>query len=88
MDVHVWAVALREFGLTLAPAVVVLAVELSLSVTGDVAEGSLYKAFPQVTWEDQLQTCKSSRVLVLSSGRGSVGGSAVVKTLGLSLLLD
>lgn len=62
MDVHVWAVALREFGLTLAPAVVVLAVELSLSVTGDVAEGSLDEAFPQVTWEDQLQTCKSSRV--------------------------
>lgn len=66
MDVHVWAVALRELGVTLAPAVIVLAVELSLSVAGDVAEGGLHKTFSQVNWEDQLQTYKSR----LSSGRG------------------
>lgn len=66
LDVHVWAVALRELEVTLAPAVIVLAVELSLSVAGDVAEGSLHKTFSQVNWEDQLQTYKSR----LSSGRG------------------
>jgi len=57
LDVHIGAVALWELGVTMAPAVVVLADKFPLSIAGDVAQSSLHKAFPQVLWEDHLQAC-------------------------------
>ena len=59
LDVHVGAVALWELGVTMAPAVVVLADKFSLSITGYVAESSLHEAFSQVVWKDHLQACKT-----------------------------
>lgn len=67
LDVHVRTVALWEFGVTVAPAVIVLAAKFALPITGDVAESGLYKTLSQVIWKDHLQACKTKMALVLSS---------------------
>lgn len=54
LDVHIGAVALREFGVTVAPAVVVPADELTLSIARDVAESCQHETFSQVVWKDHL----------------------------------
>lgn len=56
LDVHVGAVALREFGATLAPAVIVLADELPLRIAGNVAQSCLHKMLLQVLRKDDLKT--------------------------------
>lgn len=67
LDVHIRAVALWELGVTVAPAVIVLAAKFALSIAGNVAERSLHKTFPQVVWKDHLQACKTKLGLAPSS---------------------
>lgn len=67
LDVHIRAVALGELGVTVAPAVIVLAAKFALSIAGYVAESSLHKTFPQVVRKDHLQACKKKLGLVPSS---------------------
>lgn len=62
LDVHVRAVALRELGVTVAPAVTVFTAKFALSIAGDVAERSLHKTFSQVVRKDQLQACKIKQI--------------------------
>lgn len=56
LDVHVGTVALREFGATLTPAVIVLADELALWIAGNVAQSCLHKVLLQVLRKDDLKT--------------------------------
>lgn len=67
LDVHIRTVALWELGVTVAPAVIVLAAKFALSITGYVAERSLHKTFSQVVRKDHLQACRTKPGLVASS---------------------
>lgn len=67
LDVHIGTVALWELGVTMAPAFVVLADKITLSITGYVAESSLHKAFSQIVWKNHLQAYKTKLGLVPSS---------------------
>lgn len=64
LDIHIGAVALWKLGITVAPAVIVLADKFALSIAGYVAESSLNKTFSQVVRKDHLQACKTKLVLV------------------------
>lgn len=56
-QIQLRAVALGVVHSTLAPAVVVPAHQLAFLIAANVAEGSLYKARPQILREDGLKTC-------------------------------
>lgn len=50
LNVHIGAVALRKFGVTVAPAVIFFAHKLTLPIAGYIAQSSQHKTLSQVVW--------------------------------------